>query len=157
MKRLVIVLISALMFSCATSKVFNTPDPVIANFTNSKTSAENYILANEWMVETFNNAESVIQFSDKEQGIVKGKYFLAKTTNYNTLYGPGAQNILSAIITIRVRDNMARIEIEPPLDGFMSSQYLGVEYGYTPAMFEKDTKKLVDSFESRMMKSKTDW
>lgn len=145
------------MMSCASIKPLSTPDAVNANISNSKTSAENYILANEWMVETFNNAESVIQFSDKDQGIVKGKYFLAKTTQFLNMGALTVENNLSAIITIRVRDNQARIEIEPPVDGFITSKYLGEEYGYTPEMFENDTKRLIKSFETRMVSGKSDW
>jgi hypothetical protein len=156
MKKLVFILLFPFMFSCVTSKVFNTPEPVITSFSNSKTSAQNYILANEWMVETFNNAQSVIQFSDKEQGIVKGKYFLKKTYQYS-MGMPVGENTLSAIITIRVRDNQARIEIEPPSEGFMTSKTMGVEYGYTPDMFYADTKRLVSNFESRMISERNDW
>jgi len=33
-----------------------------------------YIKVNEWFVKTFNSAESVIEFQDKEAGVVMGKY-----------------------------------------------------------------------------------
>lgn len=39
-----------------------------------KTKAELYISVNSWVVNTFNSAESVIQFQDKDAGKVMGKY-----------------------------------------------------------------------------------
>ena len=55
-----------------------TPPPRVATFENDHSKDENYVLANEWMVETFNNAESVIQFTDKESGTVRGNILLRK-------------------------------------------------------------------------------
>ncbi|WP_107822016.1 DUF4468 domain-containing protein [Mangrovibacterium marinum] len=40
------------------------------------TKDELYVKANEWMVRSFNNAKSVIQFQDKEAGKIMGKYLL---------------------------------------------------------------------------------
>ncbi|PTN28985.1 hypothetical protein C6366_18615, partial [Desulfonatronum sp. SC1] len=38
------------------------------------TKSEIYVKANAWFVETFNSAENVIEFNDRESGRVMGKY-----------------------------------------------------------------------------------
>ena len=46
---------------------------VIFDFPN-KTNDQLYILANTWFVEYFNSDESIIEFQDKENGKIAGKY-----------------------------------------------------------------------------------
>ncbi|MGE0930203.1 DUF4468 domain-containing protein [Peijinzhouia sedimentorum] len=136
--------------SCAISKVtLETPPPRVATFENDHSKDENYVLANEWMVETFNNAESVIQFTDKESGTVKGKYIIKEGFVSTSPYA-ASRDALFAIITIRVRDSSSRIEIAPPTGEFYSLKSMGTEYGYTPEMFEEDTNELILDFKTRM-------
>ena len=55
------------------------------------------------MAQSFNDAKSVIQFKDKEAGIVKGKYLMR--------VGVGSEPSFYSVITIRVEDSVSRIEI----------------------------------------------
>lgn len=107
----------------------------------------NYIKANEWMVTTFNNPKSIIQFSDKQAGIVKGKYIMfsgQEATQYTT-----AVKSYYAIITIRVKDNASKIEISP-VDEFVIMNYMGSKIGFTPEMFIASAKVLANNFEKHM-------
>ena len=73
-----------------------------------------YIRDNAWMVKTFNNAESVIQYQDKEAGRIIGKYHSKLSWNladFNT----------SSIITIEVKDERARITFSDPHRQLVSS------------------------------------
>lgn len=162
MKKLFIPSICLICFlflnSCITSQVQQSPPPRTANYDNQLDKSGNYVLANEWMVEAFNNAESVIQFTDKESGTIKGKYIL-KQAYISTSPYVASTSALSAIITLRVRDNKIRIEIDPPTQGFSSRKYMGVEYGYTAPMFEGDASNLILDFQQRMKgtESVTEW
>ena len=71
----------------------------------------NFIKANEWMVQTFNNAKSVIQFKDKEAGIVKGKYVMKEGIISTGPYTQSTPTFFS-VITIRVKDKASRIEFD---------------------------------------------
>jgi hypothetical protein len=71
-----------------------------------------FVKANEWMVKTFNSAESVIQFSDKEEGTIIGKYLMFGEVHSGG-YGVTVDNRVYAKIDIRIKDNKARISIEP--------------------------------------------
>lgn len=144
------VLLSFLLTSClGTRNIQQPPPPKIATFENDLDKNANYVLANEWMVETFNDATSVIQFTDKESGTVKGKYLL-KAGYVSTSPYVASTEPLYAIITIRARENKARIEIDPPSSGFYSQSSMGTEYGYTVQMFDEATSNLISDFQSRM-------
>jgi hypothetical protein len=69
-----------------------------------------FIKANEWMIKTFNNAESVIQYSDKEAGALIGKYLMSGSSDPGY---PNRDTRIYAKIDIRVKDNKAIIIIEP--------------------------------------------
>ncbi|MEB2785541.1 hypothetical protein [Algoriphagus persicinus] len=162
MKKIFIPSVSLICFfllnSCITSQVQQSPPPRTANFENQIDKNANYVLANEWMVESFNNAQSVIQFTDKESGTVKGKYILKEGSVSTSPYVASTPE-LSAIITLRVRDNKIRIEIDPPTKGFYSKKAMGNELGYTASMFDADASNLISDFQKRMKgkESVTEW
>ena len=145
-------LVITVFMSCATLTVVKipTPEPTIKNVETESNKNSNFIKANEWMVQSFNDAKSVIQFKDKEAGIVKGKY-LMKAGVVST--SPYTQSIPSfySIITIRVKDSIARIEVNAP-SGMYSSTAFGVEYGFTKEMFLTKANAIVNEFEVYMKK-----
>ena len=114
----------------------------------------NYIKANEWMVETFGNAESVIQFADKEGGIIKGKYMMYQGTT-GSQYKPSTQSYF-AMITLRVKDQAAKIEVKP-INDFIVTNYMGSKIGFTPEMFKISAESLISNFTIKMQtKSEND-
>jgi hypothetical protein len=72
-------------------------------------SADNiYIKANMWFVDAFRNADSVIQFSDKASGTIKGKYV-------SDLVISGYQQYLTTTtITVEAREGRCRISFTDP-------------------------------------------
>ena len=70
-----------------------------------------YVKAASWMIALFNDPESVVQLTDKTEGVVIGKYLLhghVETTSNTT-----TDTRVYAVIEIRLRDNKARIKISP--------------------------------------------
>ena len=67
-----------------------------------------YMKANEWMVDTFKSAESVIQYSDKEEGIIKGKYTF---TARKVLFGVGEMTV-TTIVTIEAKEGRYRVTFD---------------------------------------------
>ena len=151
----VLSVLSLNLISCGTAKrMIETPPQYNRNIENQFDKNTNYINANEWMVNTFNSAKSVIQFKDKEAGIIKGKYLMKEkkvSGSYNIEMNPN----FYAIITIRVKDNKTRIEIDPPSNMFTKVS-MGIEYGFTPKMFNGRAKILSDSFEKQMKEGISD-
>jgi hypothetical protein len=118
MKNLIYLLVLFLLPSCAAL----TPIPIsyesflkTKEITADKNRADLFVAANSWMVETFNDAESVIQFSDKEAGIIKGRYLLGGAYETYTLSGHiyDRDTRVYATITIMVKDSLSKITIAP--------------------------------------------
>lgn len=76
-----------------------------------------YVKANQWMVERFNSAKSVVQFSDKDAGIVSGKYYIATPMVVGSNYQTSANEIY-AIIKLQVKDGAAKISVDPQDYGY---------------------------------------
>jgi hypothetical protein len=68
-----------------------------------------YTRVNMWFVDAFRSADSVIQFSDKESGVVKGKYVSAENIVHATDYYR-----ISSTITVEVKDERYRISFSDP-------------------------------------------
>ncbi|MBT8233433.1 MAG: DUF4468 domain-containing protein [Saprospiraceae bacterium] len=152
-KFLMLAVASIFMTSCAVTH-FESPKDTIEVIELNDTKDKLYIKANEWMVTTFGSAKSVIQFSDKDEGIIKGKY-LMKEGQARTQYVPETKDYF-AIITIRVKENASKIEISP-VGKFYSQKMYGKELGFTPLMFNTSADAIIDEFETYMKKESSDW
>ncbi|PHS53719.1 MAG: hypothetical protein COB01_03040 [Lutibacter sp.] len=114
-KVLIIVVTLVTIYSCGSIKSTTFPaadfssEKVIENLNQPQTKL--FVSANDWMVDTFNDAESVIQFTDKEEGTVIGKYLLQGKL-FMTAYSQLDSRIY-AKITIQLKDNRAKIKVIP--------------------------------------------
>jgi hypothetical protein len=114
-----IVIISLILLSgCNMSKQFHEQHPfVMTQFPidtvrPAGTKAELFVKANLWMVDQFKSAKSVIQYSDKEAGVIKGKYLLASFP-LEGFFGHTIGGDYTATITITVADNLMTLNIIP--------------------------------------------
>ena len=152
----ILSVVSINLNSCGTSrKMIESPPQYNRNIENEFDKNTNYVVANGWIVDTFNNAKSVIQFSDKDAGIIKGKYLMREkmiTSSYNIEMRPN----FFAVITIKVKDNKTRIEIDPPSGMFTQVDISGNEIGLSKEMFYNKAKNLSDSFEKQMKEGMSD-
>lgn len=142
--------LAILLTSCATQKIITTEKcEKIINIKGSKN--ELYIKANEWMVRSFNSAKSVIQFQDKESGRIVGKYTLFNVSNaqFSSL-----DQTVSAIVTILVKDDAAKIDIEPTEGWKFQSATI---WSYRKDQADYDMDQLANSFITYMGKSSTSW
>jgi len=155
MRKLLFLPVLALLIltfqSCAVITTESKPVTKVVNVEDA-TKTELYVRANNWMVSAFNNAESVIQFTDKETGTITGKYLLGTITQANQ-YGPA--NRAFAIIQIQVKDGASKITITP--DSFKYAK--GNPYTlYTGEKAEEDINALMVSFEKAIkQKEDNDW
>ena len=154
MKKILLLLTTLFFFSCGSmvTTIIPAEDFKQENIIELPNQQKDklFIKSNDWMVTTFNDAESVIQFSDKEEGTIIGKYLLQGTAGYNSLIGQYDTRIY-AKITIQVKENKARIIVLPATDINIHNQE-----GKT-----KITAKLtniIQSFKTTMLTNKdTNW
>lgn len=137
MKKLNIILIAliVLMGSCmGTNRI--PLQPRLQEIQTDYTKDQNYIIVNSWFVENFTNAKSVIQFSDKESGIVSGKYWTGSHIQ-GSVFLPVVVDTY-AIIRVNTIDNAIRIEVK-----HMDSVYKDQEKHY-----KQKTEELINSLEN---------
>lgn len=67
-----------------------------------------FVEANLWMIDIFNDAESVIQYSDKEAGVLKGRYvwFYQAPSQYTSEYK------FTSTITLYIKDKNIRMSVQ---------------------------------------------
>ncbi len=191
MKRIpVYFLISIICYSCiatsTTNVSFSESDNYIKVYEDLPYSKnELSIIANKWMVGVFGSAKSVIQFSDKEEGIIIGKYnlhYAPEMYSNGVILRSGIEAY--ALIEISVKDNKTRIQIKPigswtvqeekyqPNAGV--KKYVATEggkvlkeveppkneaqdYSYTKVMALEDIKGLGESYHQSLLKKKDDF
>jgi hypothetical protein len=147
---IIILIITGLTFkSCAVIKTESKPVTKVIQIENAEKNKP-YVKANNWMVSAFNNAESVVQFTDKESGTITGKYLLGTVTDASQY---GAANRVFAIINIQVKDGASKITVTPE-----SFQYAkgNIYTLYTEEKANSDVNALIASFEDAMVKETAD-
>lgn len=105
------------------------------------------------MVDKFNSSESVIHFSDKEGGLIKGKYLMQG--KIISQYGILHEEVM-ATITIKVKQNICRIEIKPSSSWSYSSAYTQ-QQAFTKEDFIAESNLLIDDFKMSMFNNKDIW
>lgn len=142
--------------SCASFiNVEISPIEKIVDFESTKN--ELFVKANQWMVKTFNNAESVIQFTDKESGTITGRYKLKQSYGYTNNYQIIPRGGKFAIINVDLKDNKARITITP--EKYQTAGKGGNQYFiYTEETARQDIQDLLNDFETYMnIKENKNW
>ena len=115
MKNYILAIFIASLLGCAS--VIPNIEPVTGEVASLIVEREDeskdnlYIKANSWAVDTFVSAESVIEFQDKEAGVIKGKYLIEIVNGIYYLD-------IKTTITIQAKDNRCRILLTDPLMRF---------------------------------------
>lgn len=150
MKKTVLFLFVAVFLQSCTSyqQITASKSEQIIEVQGSKN--EIYVKANEWMVRAFNNAESVIQFQDKEAGKIIGKYLMHSYTNRYVNYK------VYSIITITVRDGATKIDIEP-IDSWQYDSSGLTIYNYSKEDAEADIAALTEDYIAYMTTKSESW
>ena len=152
MKKIIVIAFVTLLASCSSlmMPVVETTDlaktKIIENLSENKSDL--YVKANKWMIKSFNNAESVIQFSDKESGTISGKYLLFGSISAG-LYGASIDSRIFATINVECKNNKAKIEVVP----------LGEIRATEDAKQKMITEiaSLINDFETSIQQQKEDW
>ena len=127
--------------SCVTTQTKLSPEELSIQkiIDNNIAKPELFRLSMEWIAATFVSAKSVIEYQDKDEGIIMGKGF-------TTLTGPLLDLPVDVYFTIKieVKDNKSRITI--------SSIYLQVTSGTSISKKSIDTKEAMDFYRPQLNK-----
>ncbi len=108
-----LILLSILLSSCSTyQEVPAIMEPIDRTIMVEGNKNDLFVKANNWMVEIFTSSKSVIQFSDKEAGVVTGRY-LFKDFGSATVMGEIVDfGEIYALIKIQIKDGATKITID---------------------------------------------
>ena len=117
---------------------------------------ELYARVNAWFVETFNSAESVIEFQDKETGKVMGKYAWSWRDSFGNVFS------YRNVISVEVKEGKSRIKFYDP--STVRKGYWKLVSTYSPSAFRDQMQRIfmpkweamANSLESRL-KETDDW
>lgn len=118
------------------------------------TKSELYVKSNEWMVQMFNNRESVVQFSDKEEGALIGKYLMFGEFRSLGMYNITTDTRVFAKIDIRVKDNKAKISVAP-VGSWKHDPSGRTIYSYGSEQAKKDIDYMIENFHLFLKSNKT--
>jgi hypothetical protein len=118
-------------------------------------AADIYTKINLWFVEAFNSAESVIQYSDKEQGVIKGK------GNFATTFMTPIRVFFT--ITVEIKDEKYRLSFSDPY--FQNTTTTNMSptintYPLDKRLLEEtlaEWKLLANSLKKFLLSNKADW
>lgn len=127
MKKISILFLILVLSSCTGMMGITGPDATVSalsysNVTEFPDIDKNtlYVESNKWAVDAFNDAESVVQFQDKESGVIKGKY---SSTFKNGIYNYSTRTTFE----IAVKDNKIKIDFKDPMQRLLNDD-LGNRY-----------------------------
>lgn len=159
MKTTYSILLVLIFSSCTTVSKMVTLPKVGDIIAVSGTKDDLYIKANIWMVRTFKDAKSVIQFQDKGAGKIMGKY-LMNSINWGGEIGQYSNSVYSkdvfSLITISVKDNATKIDIEPMGKWEFDSSGATV-LSYSPEKAQADIKALIEDYKNYVTTKEDVW
>jgi len=161
MKNIFLITLSVVLLTSCTATQYAYTDfnePIIRTYEVNGNKDELFLKSNLWMISVFKDAKSVIQYSDKNEGILAGKYLLHYYVN------PYSHNDDSkyAVIEIRIKDNKAHISVTP--DNWKYSTFdiynrpvKGTEWNYNKEMALADIEALCESFNAGLTAQRADF
>ena len=158
------IVITILALSAAAAKKKGAPMPDIKTVIEvpGATSDQLFVKANTAAVDVFVKADSVIEFSDKDAGVIKGKFFMHKVTVGGLIYD------VEATITIELKEGKVRLSFTNISSTLLGDVFAGIHRKKYPATtIDKDSKlgilvkdeleTLTKYFKQKLSETDEDW
>jgi hypothetical protein len=151
-----LIFVGLMLISCATTTGTKITEPVtfaeVVEVENTSPD-ELFTKVNMWFVDAFRKADSVIQFSDKESGVIKGKYVDDINIYQESGMYKGQYHIhrISSTITVEIREGRYRISFADPMTRIVGDSLNGI-YPQLRAEMAVDTQELADKIKAEWVK-----
>jgi tRNA threonylcarbamoyladenosine modification (KEOPS) complex Pcc1 subunit len=141
-----IILFCILFTSCSTyEKVPANMESISEKYKIEGSKNDLFVKANNWMVEIFKDSKSVIQFSDKEAGVVTGRYLFKDFGNKYVLGERVDFGQIYAIIKLQVKDGATKITIDAEDFTEIHSE-ANKDYRYTKEKANQEIKSIMNKY-----------
>ena len=157
MKKVIYFLLTAIVFiswvGCASYDTYNKALPpeelkVQRIIEVNKPKDELYKLSNEWLAKTFKSSKAVIQYQDKEEGVIVGKGFTS------VMYLGPLDTWFT--MTIEIKENRMRITFDD-LYITSSSATMRIETEYQMQQIKIRCDELIDDLKAYVGKEADEW
>lgn len=147
MKALKIILLVSLLTSCGIGQIeYYEIDEVSETISINQSKDEIFVNSNLWLVESFISAKSIIQYSDKEAGVIAGKFKIMDDPFNNNI-----DRTVEAIIKIFANEGSVKISIKPlPYPRY---QNFGYRTDETVTLINSEMQNLIESLEQYLKNS----
>ncbi|TBW28283.1 DUF4468 domain-containing protein [Gramella sp. KN1008] len=145
MRKLVLITVIMFFCSCGVKYVPVSVQPIEETF-EIKDQEKDLLFAkaNTWFALAFQNSKNVIQYSDKETGVITGRFAILPQVSRNG-YGIQQDNSIYSGIHVRLKDNGAKIVVSP--DNFTEvHSSLNESYRFTKESAIAKSQELINSF-----------
>jgi len=159
MKKLVsLTIIISFFLSCGVNKYYNVIVPEKSKVINlDKSKDELYTKSNYWLIEKFNNAKSVIQYTDKDNGVLVGKFLLGRIIKKGSNSSSQFPDHIYSIIKIQVKDNGAKITIKTDGYSYLDNFAVLENHKLTQQKAEVLIENLITSYENYIKTTNDDF
>jgi|GEM_PF-2570906 len=141
--------------SCATTVPVKFENPIEEVITDLKgDKSDLFVRSIDWMIYTFRNSANIIEYSDKEEGVIIGKYIAKGAAS--VIKGTEVDNRVYFKVNITVKENKAKISVFPLGQWSYRKDRLD-NYGYTKTNAIDDVNKLIKSYRNSVSKEPTDF
>lgn len=152
MKKTILFILMIIIASCGEAykaTAVSTP-PISESFELEGTKNDLYVRANNWLVESFGSAKAVREFSDKEEGVISGKYLVG--TVYSKTGRAINETPVNAVVRIQVKDGAAKLTLTPSPYNYIAAVNIPDENEITEGILQTRLQEVVDSFRIYMSK-----
>jgi len=153
---IILVCVMAIFTSCMTMGAVPQVNYSEIVDVSGVTKDELFVNTNLWAVGFFNKADSVIEFSDKNAGIISGKFI---GDSHPIMGGLSGRQSVKSIFTISVKDEKIKLDLKPTglmtYDGYgrlIESSYVGVKAEDISAEYNA----ILESLKNALLKT-SDW
>lgn len=156
MKKLILILLIFVttLTSCSSIKysTYDMKEETSGKVTTLNTKNINFAKANEWLATNFVSAKSIIQYADKVEGVIVGRYLMYDKRNID---GITFSDEIYANIIIHTSDNIACITIKIQTPLVVPFESTTKNSGPTPSEVKESINSLIESFKIEMNKNRT--
>ncbi|MDT0649748.1 DUF4468 domain-containing protein [Autumnicola edwardsiae] len=151
MKKCLLLFASVLFFSCSAYVPVNVSPQSSSKEYELETSKDDlYVQVNNWMIDSFENAKSVIDFSDKEAGIITGKYLIGEVYSASNNYG---LTDVYATVRVQIKDDYAKLTVTPENYQYIDSGDVSEDHKLPVEKVNRQVNTLLESFEQYVAKN----
>lgn len=137
-QRFLVLTLMVLVFSMSSCATLRPGEPTMESFSQvfqveGSTANKLWNRTNAWCIDAFRHSKDVVQYSDKEDGIIRGKFVMERNSYY--------YEYIQTTFSIEIKDNRIKLNFYNPLRLIYGDIMVGYYVGVSEIpVYQRDTK-----------------